>query len=69
MTKEKILKLKLKLSEVITGDEGILLLTLFSNSQMISGIDGIKPILDTLNKQLHKFIDTTLIPNSKKKKG
>lgn len=65
MTKEKMLQLELKLSEVITGECGSVLKELFSISQMILGIERIKPILDDFNKQLHIFINSTLVSNKK----
>lgn len=64
--KEKMFRLKLKLEEIIIEEEGFVF-PIFSNSQTISGIDQIKPILNLLNKQLHNFIDTILIENNKKK--
>lgn len=65
MPKEKIFKLKLRLEEIIM-DEDMIVFPIFSNSQTISGIDQIKTTLDNFKEQLHKFIDTILIPNDKK---
>lgn len=66
MTKEKLFVLKLELEEMIPQEE-ILLLPLFSNTQICSGVDGIKSTLDTFIEQLHKFLDTVIIPNILKK--
>ena len=63
MTKPKLFRLKITLDEVIAEEE-ILLLPLFSNKQMCSGIDGIKNLINTLKNQLEKFINDIIIPNN-----
>ena len=57
--KVKMFKLKLKLEEVIHGDD-MIVFPIFSSSQTIVGIANIKPILDDFDKQLLKFIDISL---------
>ncbi len=63
--KEKMFKMKLKLEEIIHGED-MIVFPIFSNSQTISGIDQIKPVLENFTEQLHKFIKSILIQNNKK---
>ncbi len=65
--KEKMFKLKLKLEEIIHGED-MIVFPIFSNSQTILGIDQIKATLDVLNEQLLNFINSVLVENNKKTK-
>lgn len=60
----KIFRLKLKLEGIIQNGETTRI-PIYASSQMIIGIDQIKPISDILSQNLNRFLKTTLIKNNK----
>ena len=70
MSENKLFRLKIRLEQYII-DDLVFPLPTFSNSLMISGIDGIKPIAELIYKQLITCVNGLIEKNNttiKKKK-
>ncbi len=67
MKEKKLFRLNILLEQVIDAEMMPAELAGFNNAELCMGIDQIIPTLDIFKEQLQRFIDTKLIPNTKKK--